>query len=74
MFIVIFLLGDSKFKNFHKTNMLTKIKNLISDWGHFGFLLFGLMYYLSGATDMVSLMLTLFVIEEVSSSRYDPKP
>ena len=73
-FIVMFLNGDSKFKNFHKNNMFTKIKNLISDWSHFGFLIFGLMYYLNGETTMVSLMLSLFVIEEASSSRYDNKP
>ncbi len=74
MFIVMFRNGDSKIKNFHKNNMLNKLKNLISDWGHFGFLGFGLMYYLTGATDMVSLMISLFVIEEASSTRYDPKP
>jgi hypothetical protein len=74
MFIVMFQNGDSKSKNFHKNNMFNKIKNLISEWGHFGFLLFGLMYYFAGTDHMVYLMLTLFVIEEVSSSRYDPKP
>jgi hypothetical protein len=51
--------------------MLNKFKNFIVNWGHYGFLGLAISHYISGDTGMVSTMLLLFAIEEISSPRYD---
>jgi hypothetical protein len=53
--------------------MLKSIRDFIINWGHFGFLGLGITYSISGEMNMAYMMLMLFVIEEVSSPRYDRK-
>jgi len=53
--------------------MLKSIRDFVINWGHFAFLGLGITYYISREINMAYMMLMLFVIEEISSPRYDSK-